>query len=214
MPTTEPQFAAENRARLRAAGVFAVNVAGGMGSGKTSLIRSTLESLRPTLRLGVVTADPTAGRDGAIVAGNGRDVLQVDAGTGNGLSAAKFGAALRQLDLSRLDALLVENVDPLYGPAGGDLGQSATVAVVSVAAGDGKALRNPEMIAAADVVVLNKVDLLSVVPFDLDRFRENVHRINPTARLIELSTLDGTGTREWEEWLTSSAARHEQATTA
>jgi hydrogenase nickel incorporation protein HypB len=212
LPTSEPQFAAENRARLRAAGVFTVNLVGGMGSGKTSLIRSTLESLFPRLRLGVVTADPTAARDVPLLRRRARDVLQVDPGVGNPLGAAKFAAALRLLTLSNLDALLVENVDPLDGPAAADLGQDAAVVVFSAAAGDGQAFKNPDVIAAADVIVLNKVDLLSVVPFDLDGFRENVRRINPTATLIELSTLNGTGIRAWEDWLLTSAAQRGHAT--
>jgi len=205
----EPQLSAANRALLRGAGVSAVNIIGGMGSGKTSLIRWTLQSPRPKPRLGVVTADPTAAQDMALLRRHAPGgVVQVDAGAEGVLSAARFGVALGRLDLRRVDVLLVENVDPLTGPAGVDLGQDAVAVVCSVGAGDLKASKCRGLIATADVVVLNKVDLLGVVAFDLAGFRENVRRINPAARLIELSTLSGAGTAEWQDWLTSPDLRN------
>ena len=206
-PTTDavPTTASQNRARLRDAGVFAVNVIGGPGAGKTSLIRATLESLVLQVRGGVITPDP--GRDAGRLRWHADQVVRVKPGAENLLTTAAVRTAIDHLDLGRLDTLLIENVDSLTGPASVDLGQSAVACVFSVAAGDDNAARYAQAVRAADVVVLNKADLFTLVPFDRAAFRADVARINPAATLVEVSTLTGAGMAAWLEWVLRRAPR-------
>jgi hydrogenase nickel incorporation protein HypB len=207
---SEPRAAAANRARLLDAGVFCVNIIGGPGYGKTSLIRATLEALVPRIRIGVVTADWGAGRDLAQLRRYAPQVVRVETGAENLLRPTQFGEALARLDLDRLDTLLIENVDCFIGPAGVDLGEDAVAAIFSVAAGDQKAAKYADVISAADVVLLNKTDLLTIVPFDLDTFRGDVHGINPSADLIEASILNRDGMTAWQDWILEAAAQRKR----
>jgi hydrogenase nickel incorporation protein HypB len=118
-------------------------------------------------------------------------------------SCGLTSAALRRLDLDSLDLLFIENVGTLADPASPDLGHAAAAVVFSVAAGHDVAARHPHLVAAADVILLNKVDLLADVPFDLAAFLSDVRRLNPGAQLIEVSTRDGTGIDRWTRWLKS-----------
>lgn len=194
--------AADVHAALRGAGVFAVNLIGGPGCGKTTLIDRTIDRLRPHVRVGVIVADLRTRRDAERIAGHGAQVVQVNTVDEPGLDAPRVLTALKEFDLKSLDLLFVENVGSLTVPAAAlHLGQDATVTAFSVAAGDDKAQKHPDLIEAADVVVLNKTDLLSAVPFDLPAFREDVRRANSNADLIELSAATGRGMNRWCEWL-------------
>jgi hydrogenase nickel incorporation protein HypB len=195
-----PGVAQGNRAMLRAAGVFAVNLIGGPGCGKSTLIRSALEQLGPDRRIGVIVAEPVA--DHRHLAGG--SVVRVNADPQLPLTAGHVRAALGRLDLGAIDVLLVENVPSLAEPAVAcDLGVGARVCVFSVAAGDGKAAEHPEVIRRADLVVLNKTDLLPLVPFDLKSFHGAVRRANPRAEVAQTSAVAPDGAGAWIEWLRS-----------
>jgi hydrogenase nickel incorporation protein HypB len=202
-----PGAALANRALLRAAGVFAVNLIGGPGCGKSTLIRSALERLGPDRRVGVIVAEP-APHHRDLAAG---PVVGVNADPPMPLTAAHVRAALGRLDLRGIDVLLVENVPSLADPAVAcDLGEAARVCVFSVAAGDAKAAEHPEVIRRADLVVLNKADLLPLVPFDLKSFHGAVRRANPRAEVAQTSAVAPDGAGAWIEWLRgrASAAAH------
>jgi hydrogenase nickel incorporation protein HypB len=190
-----------NRAALRSAGVYTISVIGGPGCGKTTLIDSTTARLAADVHVGVVTCDPVSNRDADRTGRRSRQVVQVTTGEGYALDAGHVREAIAGLDLDWIDLLFVENVGSPTAAALNDIGQDVTVAIFSVAAGDDQAAKLPGLVRAADVVLLNKVDLLGCVPFDLARFRADVRRGNERADVIEMSGLHAQGAERWLEWL-------------
>jgi hydrogenase nickel incorporation protein HypB len=190
-----------NRDALRAAQVLTISVIGGPGCGKTTLIDSTIARLAPDVNVGVIACDPVSHRDADRLARRSRQVVQVNTGEGHTLDAGHVRRAIASLDLEWIDLLFVENVGSLTAPARNDVGQDVTVAIFSVAAGDDKADKHPGLVRAADVVLLNKVDLLGCVPFDLAAFRADVRRVNDRAEVIEMSGLHAHGIDRWLTWL-------------
>ena len=200
----------QNRMVLRHAGVFTVGIFGGPGSGKTTLVDAAIERLTPGVRVGVVACDVFSHRDADRIGRRSRQVVQVSTGDGGVVNPGHIREALLRLDLKQLDLVLIENVGSLTGLASLDLGQEATMALLSVAGGDDKADKHPDLVRAADVVLLNKTDLLHALPFNLAAFRDDVRRINPTASLFELSTLHGDGIDPWIRWLKSNIAAFQE----
>lgn len=200
--TSQVADAGRNRELLHKAGVFSVSIVGGPGCGKSTLIRRTIGRLAPALQVAVVAAGPDA-HDNAIAGGSGNvQVVYVNGAAVPCLNGAAVATALHQLDLPSLDLLFIENVGSLTIPIDQqDVGQDATVTVFSVAAGDDKARKHAELVRASDAVLLNKVDLLPAVPFDLATFRRDVTRANPSADLFEVSALAGRGVDAWANWL-------------
>ena len=199
-----------NRDALRAAGVLTVSLLGGPGCGKTSLIAATARRLMPDVHVGVVACDIASHRDADLISSTSEQVVQVNTGGPGVADASHVRDALNWLDLRWLDLLLIENVGTLALPAAPDLGQDVSVTVFSVAAGDDKADKHPELVQSSDVVVLNKVDLLPSVPFDLQAFRRDVRRIKPTAQLIEVSAIKGDGLDDWFDYLKSKVIRQNE----
>jgi hydrogenase nickel incorporation protein HypB len=197
-----------NRAALREAGVLTVGLLGGPGCGKTTLIAATVEGLGPGVHAGVIACDIESHRDADRISAISEQVVQVNTGEGGGvIDATHIRDALRWLDLAWLDLLFIEHVGTLALAGAPDVGQDATVTMFSVAGGDDKADKHPELVHAADAVVLNKIDLLTAVPFDLSAFRRDVERIKPGCELIELSALKGEGLEQWVAWLRSRVVR-------
>jgi hydrogenase nickel incorporation protein HypB len=196
-----------NRDALRDAGVLTVNILGGPGCGKTSLIAATIERVGHDIHAGVITCDIGSGtrpeHDADRLSAASDQVVQVNTGQGGVVEASHIHDALQWLDLQWLDLLFIENVGTLALPGIRDLGEDLAAVVFSVAAGDDKADRHPELVRAADVVLLNKTDLLKSVPFDLEAFEADVRRINPAAHLIEVCALRGDGIDKWVQWLKS-----------
>jgi hydrogenase nickel incorporation protein HypB len=204
----EPRnLAEENRERLERSGVFAVNIVGGPGCGKTSLIRATLEGIDAGRRVGAIAADPSSHEDSDRLEGYASQIVQVNTGPGHCLDAAQFRDALDRLDLDSLDLLLVENVSSLIGPTEFDLGECKRVAMFSVAAGDDKLVKYSDAVSWADVVVLNKTDLLDSFPFRIECFRNQVRGANPQAALFEMSNLTSDGVEPWLSWLRRESHR-------
>ena len=195
-----------NRQALRDAGIFTVSVLGGPGCGKTTLIDAAIERLMPEVHVGVIACDMTSDLDADRLTRHGDQVVQVNVGASGLLDATYIRDALGWLDLQWIDVLFIENIGTLVGKPL-DLGQEVTVAMFSVAAGHDKPAKHPELVRAADVVVLNKTDLLPAVPFDLHAFRTVVKGLNPGARSFELSALTGAGVDEWSNWVSESGQR-------
>jgi len=189
--------------------VFAVNVVGGPGCGKTSLIAATIARLAPDVQVGVIACDIASHRDADRIIRHSPDVVQVNTGDRGRPEATDIHAALDWLSLEDIDLLLIENVGTLIGTTELDLGHDATVAVFSVAGGHDKAEKHAKLVRKADVVVLNKTDLLPAVPFHIDLFRADVRRFNLRAPIFELSALKGNGIDAWLAWLKSHVARRE-----
>ena len=199
------QVAAENRAAFDAADVLVLNLMASPGAGKTSLILATAARLAGTVRPGVIEGDLASSIDADTMAAHGIPVVQINTGGGCHLDAPMIRAALPHLPLADIDVLFIENVGNLVCPAEFDLGAHDAVVVASTPEGHDKPYKYPGMFAAADVVVLNKADLLRVFDFDLDYFRRGLMMVNPTAPLFVVSSRSGEGLDAWLAWL---LARH------
>ncbi len=197
----EVEIARENRAHLRAANVAAVNLIGGMGCGKTSLIDAAAKLLGPLYRIAVITGDPFPATHGLKLSDSKDSVVRIDPGAEAQLKPSQIRAALNKLDLAKLDIVFIESASGLEGPSGVDLGETERVVVFSVAAGERRPSGFSSAVRTADLVVLNKIDMLSVMPFDRVAFRREVRHANPSAPVLELSTSTSEGIARWEGWL-------------
>lgn len=200
------RLADELRAEFEKAGVFAVNLMGSPGAGKTSLVERTLERAGD-MRIGVIEGDPETSLDAERIARFGAPVVQVNTGGGCHLDAAMVRKALGRLDLACLDVLLIENVGNLVCPSQFDLGEACKAVVCSLPEGDDKILKYPGTFSLAKAVVLNKMDLLQHLRFDVPGFRRHLSELNPEARLMEVSCVTGEGLDRWMEWLKDGVGR-------
>ena len=201
------RVAAENRADFARAAVVTVNLMSSPGAGKTTLLKRTIAALGERLRIGILEGDIATSIDADELSGLGVPVSLVNTSAGFGgechLDATMVRSGLGRLPLDQLDVLIVENVGNLVCPAEFDVGQHARAMVAAITEGEEKPLKYPVMFHACDVVVINKLDLLPHLDFDLDRFVANVRSVNPDARLIPLSARTGEGVHEWCSWLQS-----------
>jgi hydrogenase nickel incorporation protein HypB len=194
------RLAEENRALLAARGITAINLMSSPGSGKTTLLERTIRALgaRP---VAVVEGDQETRLDADRIRRTGAPVVQVNTGAGCHLDAAMLRDAYRKLDPVAGSLLFVENVGNLVCPALFDLGEAGKVVIISVTEGTDKPLKYPYMFAAADLVLVNKLDLLPYVDFDLAACREHVAAVNPRAEVIAVSATRGDHLDEWCAWL-------------
>lgn len=194
-------IALENQRLLDEHDVVAVNVMASPGAGKTSLILRSIEALRDRLRLGVIEGDVAGRVDADKVAETGTPVVQINTGGGCHLDASQVRNALQQLPLDEIDLLFIENVGNLICPTGFALGEHVNMMIAHVAEGDDKPIKYPGMFTVVDALVLNKVDLMPYLDFDLQTFRTAVRALNADAPLFEVSCKTGEGLEAWVDWL-------------
>jgi hydrogenase nickel incorporation protein HypB len=204
------RLAAENRARLDSAGVFAINLMASPGAGKTSLIEQTLPRLAGKLRVAVIDGDIATSLDAdrALAAG-AQAAIQINTGGECHLDAVMLRSALDQLDLAQIDLLLVENVGNLVCPASFQLGTHKSVLIASIPEGDDKPHKYPAMYRGVDALVINKIDLLPYIPFRMDFFRRGVEALNPGLITFPLSCRTGEGLQAWLDWLIQNTTHHD-----
>ena len=201
------RLAGENRSRLDAAGVCALNLMASPGAGKTSLIEHTIERLSNRLRLAVIDGDIATSLDADRAAAAGALAVQINTGGECHLDAVMLQGALNQIDLSRIDLLIVENVGNLVCPANFRLGTHRSVLIASVPEGDDKPYKYPGMYRGVDALVINKIDLLPYVPFRMDYFQRGVEMLNPGVVTFPLSCRTGEGLENWIDWVIEHADR-------
>ncbi len=201
------RLADENRRMLAEKGVLVVNVMSSPGAGKTSLILRTIEALREQMRIGVIEGDVASRVDADTIEQLGVPVVQINTGGTCHLDANMIRGSLDQLPLDDLDLLLIENVGNLICPTDFALGEALKVMIPSVPEGDDKPYKYPAMFAAVDAIVVNKVDLLPYVEFDLEGFRKLVVGLNSNVEVFEVSCKTGEGIEAWTEWLASRPTR-------
>jgi hydrogenase nickel incorporation protein HypB len=190
-----------NRALFREKGLFVLNLVSSPGSGKTTILERTLREVGNACRAAVIEGDQQTDRDAVRIAATGVPVKQVNTGAGCHLDAQMVQHACQSFDLDALDLLLVENVGNLVCPASFDLGEHHKVVVLSVTEGEDKPLKYPQMFHAAEVMLLNKVDLLPYLDFDLEACKEMARRVSPGITIFELSSRTGEGMAAWYSWL-------------
>jgi hydrogenase nickel incorporation protein HypB len=195
------RFAVVNRRLFEATGVFCVNLMSSPGSGKTTLLERTLTDTRSCFPAAVIEGDQQTSADAERIRATGTPAIQVNTGKGCHLDAQMVTQAVGELPLPQGAVLFVENVGNLVCPAGFDLGEAARAVVVSVTEGEDKPLKYPNMFASADVVLVNKVDLLPYLRFDLARLIENARKVEPGVAVIEVSATSGQGLASWYAWI-------------
>ncbi len=195
------EVAAQNRARLDAAGILAINIMASPGAGKTSLILATAGRLLREIPLGVIEGDLASRIDADLVATRGIPVTQINTGGSCHLDAPMVRTALDHLPLENVRLLFIENVGNLVCPAEFELGAHLAVVVASIPEGHDKPYKYPGIFARADAVVLNKADLLHVFDFDVEYFERGLRMVNPSVPLFVLSCRTGQGLDAWVTWL-------------
>ena len=201
--------AAENQHNFKDHGVGSVNLMSSPGSGKTELLARTLSELEGKLRVGIIEGDIETDLDAARLGGHGAQISLLNTAHGFGgechLDAPMVAHALAGLDLHELDLVLIENVGNLVCPAEFEVGAERKAMVYSVTEGEDKPKKYPVMFSTVDLVVINKIDLLPYLDFDMALFRSNLEAVNPGVHVIELSAKTGEGVDRWIEWLTEAA---------
>ncbi len=201
------RLAAGNRALFTEKGVFVLNLVSSPGSGKTTILERTLRDLQGKFNFAVVEGDQQTDNDAVRIAATGAPVKQVNTGAGCHLDAHMVSHAVENFDLDGLDILLVENVGNLVCPASFDLGENHKVVVLSVTEGEDKPLKYPSMFHNADIMLLNKVDLLPHVDFDAEKCKSFARRVNPGITIFDVSSKTGEGMDAWYEWLASGVRK-------
>lgn len=195
------RVAAELRARFHQYGVLCVNLISSPGSGKTSLLERTLETCSRDLRCAVLTGDIQTENDATRLKRFGFPVKQITTGGTCHLDARMIERHLADWKLEELDILFIENVGNLVCPASYDLGEEAKIVVLSVTEGADKPLKYPSIFFKSELLILNKVDLLPYVPFDIEAAIENARKVHPDMQSLRLSCTSGEGLQDWLVWL-------------
>ncbi|MGX2038658.1 hydrogenase nickel incorporation protein HypB [Methylocaldum sp. MU1018] len=195
------RYAAENRAYFRQNGIFALNFVSSPGAGKTSLLVATIRALKERIPIAVIEGDQQTHRDADRIRAEGVPALQINTGKACHLDAHGVGHAVADLQARPNSLLAIENVGNLVCPSSFDLGEAHKVVILSVTEGDDKSLKYPDMFRAADLMVINKIDLLPYVDFDVSRCIDYAREVNPEIGAIRLSATRGDGLDEWVGWI-------------
>ena len=195
------KIAAGVRERLRITKTMLLNLMSSPGSGKTSLILQTIANLKDSLRLGVIEADIDSVVDAEKVAAKGIPAVQLRTGGFCHLDATMVTQGIDALKVSDLDLVIIENVGNLVCPAEFDTGAHKNVMILSVPEGDDKPLKYPLMFSICDLLLVNKIDYLSLSDFDMSALRKRVLTLNPRIVILEISCKTGAGIEDWVNWL-------------
>lgn len=195
------RIAAENQALFADKKIFALNLMGSPGSGKTSLLEKTMAALKDELKMAVIEGDLFTSKDADRIAKYDVPVIQINTSGGCHLDAPMVQKVLREMDLDALDLLIIENVGNLVCPAEFNVGEDEKGVVLSITEGDDKPMKYPLIFKESAVTVLNKVDILPYTNFDMATAREDITTLHPDAYIIETSCTTGQGLAQWFDWL-------------
>ena len=189
------------RKDLKDKGVFLLNLMSSPGAGKTTTLTRTIEQLKDDLRIGVMEADIDSSVDAKAIAETGVKSIQLHTLGMCHLDAGMTEQGIDEFGTDELDLVVLENVGNLVCPAEFDTGAVKNAMILSVPEGDDKPLKYPDMFRASDLVIINKIDLLPYVRFDAERAAANVLRVNPRAKVLQLSATTGEGLEKWLAWV-------------
>lgn len=195
------KYAASNRVYLAERGIMALNLVSSPGSGKTTLLTNSICHLKSKQGVAVIEGDQQTSNDAERIRGTGVQAIQINTGKGCHLDGHMVGHAFQKMSLEDNSIIFIENVGNLVCPAEFDLGEAHKVVILSVTEGEDKPLKYQGMFNAADLVILNKVDLLPYLDFDIDKCIDYINRINPKAKVLQLSAKTGEGMDTWYAWI-------------
>ncbi len=195
------EYAAANRRWFAERSILTLNLVSSPGSGKTSLLTRTIDDLKGEMPLSVIEGDQQTTNDANRIRETGVKALQINTGKGCHLDGHMVGHALDGLAPEEGSVLFIENVGNLVCPAAFDLGEAHKVAILSVTEGEDKPIKYPDMFHAADLILLNKIDLLPYLDFDVDLCIEYAKRVNPSIRVLQVSATSGEGMEQWYQWV-------------
>jgi hydrogenase nickel incorporation protein HypB len=198
------QYAAANRRYFQQHEILSLNLVSSPGSGKTTLLTHTIGDLQAEYAISVIEGDQQTANDAQRIRATGVKALQINTGKGCHLDGHMVGHALDSLKPDQGSLLFIENVGNLVCPAAFDLGEAHKVAILSVTEGEDKPIKYPDMFHAADLMLLNKIDLLPYLDFDVQRCIEYAQRVNPRIKVIQLSAKTGEGMDAWYKWIAAS----------
>ncbi|MGR9085906.1 MAG: hydrogenase nickel incorporation protein HypB [Gammaproteobacteria bacterium] len=194
-------YAAENRLFFGKRGILALNLVSSPGSGKTTLLTETISRLKDEIAVSVIEGDQQTDRDAERIRATGVPALQINTGKGCHLDAHRVGHALDSLQPKNHSLLFIENVGNLVCPSSFDLGEAHKIVILSTTEGEDKPIKYPDMFRAADLMILNKTDLLPYLDFDGERCIRYAKQVNPRIRVLSLSAKTGAGMDGWLRWL-------------
>lgn len=194
-------YAAENRTYFQNNKIFVLNLVSSPGAGKTTLLVETIKVLKDKFPIAVIEGDQQTEHDADRIRATGVSALQINTGRACHLDAHGIGRAVQTLKVKSNSFLAIENVGNLVCPSSFDLGEAHKIVVLSVTEGDDKPLKYPDMFYAADVMIINKIDLLPYVDFDVERCIDFARRVNPTIQILQLSATKSDNFSEWTNWL-------------
>lgn len=199
-------LAQRNRGYFEGKNIFSINLVSSPGSGKTSLLERTLTDLKGELTFAVIEGDQQTTNDADRIHATGTKVTQINTGKGCHLDAHMILHATQGMKLQSESVLFIENVGNLVCPAMFDLGENERVVVISVTEGEDKPIKYPDMFHSSTLCIINKIDLLPYVPFNLEKAKEYARKVNPNLEIIEVSCTSGEGLSVWYDWLKEKVA--------
>ncbi len=194
-------LAERNRGFFQAKNILALNLVSSPGSGKTTILEKTIKNLSKSIEFSVIEGDQQSMNDASRIKVAGAPVVQINTGSGCHLDAEMINSAVKELKIHDNSILMIENVGNLVCPALFDLGESFRVVIISVTEGEDKPLKYPYMFQSSNLCIINKIDLLPYVEFNIDKTRQYALRVNKDLQFIELSAKTGEGMDKWYKWL-------------
>ena len=193
--------AEKNRENFNNKKILVINILSSPGAGKTSLIIETIKRLKDKVKIGVIEGDISSTHDAEKIKDYTSQVVQINTGGSCHLNATMINQALEKMDLDSLDIIIIENVGNLICPVGFDLGEDFKVVLSSINEGDDKPVKYPPVFIKTNPVLLNKIDLLEISDFNIEFFRDEVKKLNPTVELMLFSCKTGEGLDGWTDWI-------------
>ncbi|MBL6964673.1 MAG: hydrogenase nickel incorporation protein HypB [Bacteroidetes bacterium] len=203
--STNNLLAERNRGYLEAKNITTLNMVSSPGSGKTTLLEKTIQNLKKELQFFVIEGDQQTMNDANRIHATGAPVIQINTGNGCHLDADMINKAIKNLDVADNSILVIENVGNLVCPSLFDLGETYRIVIISVTEGDDKPIKYPTMFHTSDICIINKIDLLPYVDFNIEKAKEYALRVNHHLQFFELSAKSEEGMDKWYDWLKSQA---------